>query len=152
MFLLQAVPSAEAASWGDRALREGGLAAVCIILLVILYILLKLYLKERKDKDAAVNKFIDDTAASERNNKADLDAKLKDQSNRYQAVIANKDKIIEKLETKNDQLEKQFRADLTKFLQESIEARHEITNSMEKLGRDNKDNVNEIIRALNNNS
>lgn len=148
MFLLQGVAAQEAKSWGEIALREGGFAAICIILLALLWILLKLYLNERKEKDAAVQKYITDTAANEKAHKEDVDKKLKESAERYQHVIANKDAIIERLEDKNDQLEKQFRADLTKFLQESIEARHEITKSMEKLGRDNKDNVAEIIRTL----
>ena len=153
MFLLQSEPVhelVERGPWWEEALRQGGLAAVCLILGFVAWTLLKLYRQERDAKDTAVGNQIKEAERLQILHQAREDAKLAEQSDRYQKVIDGKNSIIDRLEEKNDQLEKQFRTDLTSFLTESIETRHAISKSLEDHGRDMKEQNKEIIRTLQN--
>jgi len=152
MFLLQQQVQelVEKGPWWEEALRQGGLAAVCLILGFVSWTLLKLYRQERESKDAAVKNQITEAERLQAAHQKREDEKLAEQSDRYQKVIDSKNLIIDRLEEKNDQLEKQFRSDLTSFLKESIETRHAISKSLEDHGRDMKEQNKEIIRTLQN--
>jgi putative cell wall-binding protein len=153
MFLLQSQPIQEVVEkgpWWEEALRQGGLAAVCLVLGFVAWTLLKLYRQERAAKDGAVKNQIAEAERLQSAYQKREDDKLSEQTERYQQVIHNKDTIINKLEDKNDQLEKQFRADLTSFLKDSIETRHVISKSLEDHGREMKEQNKEIIRTLQN--
>lgn len=153
MFLLQSQPVqqvVEKGPWWEEALRQGGLAAVCLVLGFVAWTLLKMYRQERDAKDSAVQKQIEETKILQAEHQKREDEKINEQAERYQQVIKSKDVIIDRLEEKNDQLEKQFRADLTSFLKDSIETRHVISKSLEDHGREMKEQNKEIIRTLQN--
>jgi putative cell wall-binding protein len=152
MFLLQQPVQelVERGPWWEEALRQGGLAAVCLILAFVAWTLLRFYRQERDAKDAAIKNQIKEAERLQGVYQQREDEKLKEQTDRYQRVIENKDAIIDRLEEKNDQIEKQFRADLTSFLKDSIETRHVISKSLEDHGRDMREQNKEIIRTLQN--
>jgi len=131
----------EATTPGWDWVKDGGLLAVIAILLFILYVLLKLYIK----KDADVERVRDEAQVHE-------DEALVDQRTRWEAVIVQKDKQIEDAQCQLASLSTEFRREVGNLLVEATNARNETANSMRELGDNFEKSVERLIKALTENS
>lgn len=130
MFLLDGVP---VWNW----LKDGGLLAVIVVLIIVLYQLLNMY----KAKDKRLDVLQKETQDHE-------EALLTEQRDRFQKVIDEKETRIQACEDRNRALGVEFRQEINRLLAESIEARNETANSMRDQSQSFKDTVERLIQML----
>ncbi len=135
-FLLQAAPATPDITIGE-ILRQGGLVAVCGILIYICLKLLSLYLEKNKDlKDAAIA-----AQAREDKERERIEAK-------YEAILKERDEALRNSTTKFEQLSEKFREQIREMAVDQQKFSGELTGVLEKMADEMRDELRNVGNTL----
>lgn len=137
LFLLQATPEKTPDITIGELLRQGGLVAVCGILIFICLKLLSLYLK----KDKALREAMEAAQAREDKERQRIEDK-------YEAILKERDESLRASTAKFEQLSEKFREQIRTIAVDQQKFSDELTTVLEKMADDMRDELRTINGTL----